>query len=83
LYLCLMEDYRIKVKINEITREYYVVPIITDDRDNQYEVFCDDMFICKIWSELVLTGTIWRADHKVMRQEVVDLLGEGIEKGDL
>ena len=83
MYLCLMEDYRIKVKINEITTEFYVVSIIADDSVNQYEVFCNDIFICKIWSELVLTGTIWLADHKVMRQEIVDLIGEGIEKRDL
>jgi hypothetical protein len=78
-----MEEYRIKVVIDEVTTEYCVVPKFTHDRDNEYEVFCEDIFVCLIWFEEDINGIVWRADHRIMRQEIVDQLGEGIEKNDL
>jgi hypothetical protein len=38
-----MEKYRIEVKINEMITEYVVVPFITDEVDNQFKGFCNDV----------------------------------------
>jgi hypothetical protein len=78
-----MEYYTIEVNINDVTKKYHVFPNFTDGRDNRYDVFCDDIFICVLWFEEDITGIVWRADHKILRQETVDLLGEGIESCDL
>lgn len=78
-----MEYYTIDVTINDVSKKYHVIPNFTDIRYNQYDVFCDDAFICVLWFEEDITGVIWRADHKIMRQEIIDLLGEGIESGDV
>jgi len=77
-----MSSHEIDIEINGKTEIFFVHPI-ESNWDYRYDVFSEKGFICTIWYELDITGIIWCGDHKLIRQEIIDKLGDKIEFFDM
>lgn len=77
-----MDNFKIKVVIDEMPQEYEVRSIGDGMESSRFELFQDGHRQAEVWTEATGAGLEWHTED-VMDEAVLQRIGEAIEKHEL